>query len=148
MKTQKDQLTERQRLFCEFYVGPGKHNAALAARLAGYAAGSSHVTGCQLLQKPKIAGIVRGLEAAAAVEMGYSRERLIVELLAAVEMARIMAIPSTMVSGLVAIGKAAGLYAPQKAVHKTSPEQNDTQTKFSALSDHELLAIMERADVH
>ena len=145
---QKDQLTERQRVFCQMYVGPAKHCAALAARMAGYAADSSHVTGCQLLQKPKIAATVRCLEAGVAMEMGYTRQRLIAELLAAVEMARIMEIPSTMVSGLVAIGKAAGLYAPQKAVHKTSSVQSDMQAKFSAISDDELLAIMARADVH
>ena len=145
MKLRKDQLTERQRLFCEFYVGPGKHNAALAARLAGYAAASSHVTGCQLLQKPKVAATVRGLEAAAAVKMGYTRERLIAELLAAVDMARIMGVPSTMVSGLVAIGKAAGLYAPEKTIARANPDQSEILAKFSAMSDRELLDVMAKA---
>ncbi len=59
-------MTERERMFCELYVGPGRHCAALAARLAGYAPGCSHVAGCQFLKQSKIAATVRGLEAALA----------------------------------------------------------------------------------
>ncbi len=52
------------------YVGPGKRNAALSARMAGYAAGCSHVTGCQLLQHPRVAATVKGLGEAVAREVG------------------------------------------------------------------------------
>ena len=34
MKMPKDQLTARQKQFCQLYAGEARHNAALAARLA------------------------------------------------------------------------------------------------------------------
>ena len=145
MKVKAGHLTQRQRLFCEHYVGGAQHNAALAARLAGYSPNASHVTGCQLLQKDKIAGVVRGLEDAAAVEMGYTRERLIAELLEAVNMGRTMSLPSVMVSGLIAIGKAAGLYAPERPVARANPEVSGVGANFSAMSDRELLDVLARA---
>ena len=98
MKMHKNRLTERQRLFCEMYVGPGRHCAALAARLAGYAPGCSHVTGCQLLKKPKIAATVRGLEEVLARDIGVSRQRVIAELVGAANLARELREPSSMIS--------------------------------------------------
>ena len=45
-------LTEKQRLFCEHYAA--KHNAVLAARKAGYSAGSVTSIAWRLRQKPDI----------------------------------------------------------------------------------------------
>jgi phage terminase small subunit len=106
-------LTPRQQQFAEFYVGQAKHNGALAARLAGYAASCSHVTGSQLLAQPKIAATVAGLEAAVAQEMGYTREKLIRDLLDAFDVARLTSQPTAMVAASVAIGTAAGLTRPE-----------------------------------
>ena len=74
--------------------------AILAVRLAGFAGSCSHVTGCQLLQQPKIAATVRGLEAAVAVEMGYTRERVIGELVGAFDMAKLMQNLPSMVAAM------------------------------------------------
>ena len=50
----KAALSIRRRAFISAYLGPAAGNGALAARMAGYAAASSHVTGAQLLAIPSI----------------------------------------------------------------------------------------------
>lgn len=142
MKIRKDQLTERQRLFCEFYVGPGKHNAALAARLAGYAAGSSHVTGCQLLQKPKIAGVVRGLEAASAVEMEITRQGVIAQLVEAAELAKLTREPSSIVAAMRQVALMCGYYRHEQDKAKPSHVGQEVLDRMNGFSDAELVRIV------
>lgn len=142
MKVAKNQLTARQRQFCQHYAGSARHNSALAARMAGYAAASSHVTGCKLVKMEKVAATVRDLEDAVAVEMGYTRIRLIAELLEAVNMGRTMSLPSVMVSGLVAISKAAGLDKPEKTPAPVGAAQDGLQHAYYAMSDNQLLALL------
>ncbi len=143
MKNKKDRLTERQRLFCEFFVGPGKHNAALAARLAGYAAGSSHVTGCQLLQKPKIAGVVRGLEAAAAVEMEITRQGVIAQLVEAAEMAKLTQEPSSIVAAMRQVALMCGYYRQEPMKPAGEVDGQEVLDRMYRLSDAELVRIVE-----
>jgi phage terminase small subunit len=140
MKMHKDRLTERQRLFCEMYVGPGRHCAALAARLAGYAPGCSHVTGCQLLKQPKIAATVRGLEEALAREMGVSRQAVIAQLVAAAEMAKLMMEPGQIVSALRQIALMSGYYRQEG--EKPVMDDGNGLANFERMSDAELLKII------
>jgi hypothetical protein len=145
MKMQKDRLTERQRLFCEMYVGPGRHCAALAARLAGYAPGCSHVTGCQLLKKPKIAATVRGLEAVLAREMGVSRLAVIAQLVAAADLARELQEPSSIVSAYRNVAQICG-YLRQDGAAAVSADAGDgslTMERFRGMSDLELMRMVE-----
>ena len=114
MKMHKDRLTERQRLFCEHYVGAGRHRAALAARLAGYAPGCSHVTGCQLLQQPKIAATVRGLEGVLAQEMGVSRQAVIAQFVGAADLARELREPASMISAFRNVAQICGYYRQEE----------------------------------
>lgn len=138
----KDQLTERQKAFCLAFVGPGKHCAARAARMAGYAMGSSHVTGCQLLRKPKIAATVRRLEAAAAVDMGYTRERVIGELVGAFDMAKLMQNPASMIAAMRQVALMCGFYnpVPEKVAVDLSGEV--VMAKLQRLPDSALLAMI------
>ena len=143
MKMHKDRLTERQRLFCELYVGPGRHCAALAARLAGYAPGCSHVTGCQLLTKPKIAATVRGLEEALAQEMRVSRQGVISELVEAAEMARELREPASMISAFRNVAQICGYYRQEGEKRPIwMPEQAAKLSKYESLNDDELLKII------
>jgi hypothetical protein len=143
MKMQKDRLTERQRLFCEMYVGPGKHCAALAARLAGYAPGCSHVTGCQLLKRPKIAATVRGLEEAVAREIGVSRQAVIAQLVGAADLAKLMMEPGQIVSALRQIALMSGFYRQEKVARaRLTDGQNVAKDKFAAMTDAELVALI------
>jgi phage terminase small subunit len=137
-------LTPRQQRFAEFYVGEAKHNGALAARLAGYAAASSHIAGSQLLAKPKIAAVVAGLEAAVAAEMGYTRARLIRDLLEAADMARLTSQPSALISAAVAIGIAAGLTQPEGRKGRKKVPPHGTEEHMASMSDADLAAIIDR----
>ncbi len=143
MKIHHDRLTERQRLFCEMYIGPGRHCAALAARLAGYAPGCSHVTGCQLLKKPKIAATVRGLEDALAHEIGVSRQGVIAQLVGAAELARELKEPAAIISALKNVGQICGYYRQEevKPVELTVG-QDAVQARLESMSDAQLLALI------
>ncbi len=61
-------LTQKQQLFCEFYVGEASGNASLAARLAGYKGNDITLgaVGAENLKKPQIAQLcAQRVEAAA-----------------------------------------------------------------------------------
>lgn len=47
-------LSERERRFVDAFMGPARGNATEAARLAGYAKGSAHVTASRMLRKAKV----------------------------------------------------------------------------------------------
>jgi phage terminase small subunit len=144
MKEHAGHLTARQKLFCQHYVGAGKHCAALAARLAGYAPGCSHVTGCQLLQKPKIAATVQALEAALARDIGISRKEVIAELVGAAELARELREPGAMINAWKQVATLSGYYRPEEM--RTPVQRPDTaamKAKFEAMSDEELIALSE-----
>lgn len=142
MKTQKDQLTARQQQFCQVYVGAAQRNAALAARMAGYAAASSHVTGCQLLQTPKVAAAVRTLEAVNAQDMNVTRQAVLARLLEAAALAKQQAQPSAMVAAWRAIAQAAGLYGPQKAPRASQRAETSVREELERMSDAQLREMM------
>ena len=141
MKMHKDRLTERQRLFCELYVGPGRHCAALSARLAGYAPGCSHVTGCKLLQQPKIAATVRGLEDAVAQEIGVSRQKLIAQLVAAAELAKLMMQPSSIISAMKNIALISGYYRQEGAKPVGGRDDGGMMDRLRGMTDAQLAKI-------
>lgn len=145
MKMHKDRLTERQRLFCEMYVGPGRHNSALAARLAGYAPGCSHVTGCQLLKKPKIAAAVRGLEAVLAQEMGVSRQRVIAQLVGAADLARELKEPASMISAFRNVAQICGYYRHEgvAGIPADAGDGGVVMERLREMSDQELIRMVE-----
>jgi len=143
MKVAPGHLTARQKLFCLHYVGAGKHCAALAARLAGYAPGCSHVTGCQLLQKPKIAATVRGLEAALAAELSITRQEVIAQLVGAANLALERGEPGAVISAWKHVAAMAGLYRDAGVVAAGLRPQDDAlRAEYEAMSDAELMAVV------
>ncbi len=143
MKLRQGHLTARQKLFCEHYVGAGKHCAALAARLAGYAAGCSHVTGCQLLQKPKIAARVHELELEASRALILSRADVMAELVGAADLARALQQPGAMISAWKQVAAMAGYYNPEEVKPKAlTPAQAALKSKYEAMSTEELRSLM------
>jgi hypothetical protein len=138
MKIPKGQLTARQQLFCQMYVGPGKRNAALSARMAGYAAGCSHVTGCQLLQHPRVAAAVRGLEEAVAREVGVSRQEVIAQLLGAADLARDLREPAAMISAFRNLAQLCGYYRQQGGAAGKGEDGGEVLGSLNQLSDREL----------
>ena len=149
MKMHIDRLTERQRLFCEMYIGPGRHCAALAARLAGYAPGCSHVTGCQLLKKPKIAATVRGLEEVLAREIGVSRQAVIAQLVGAADLARELKEPSSMISAYRNVAQICGYYRQEEvAAAAKAADGGEVLARLNRLSDKELVDLIEAGGRH
>ena len=142
MKTTKNQLTTRQQQFCQHYVGAARHNAALAARMADYAATSSHVSGCKLLQLPKIAAVVRGLEHLAAKEMGLTRQRVMNELQEAAGLAKLLGQPMGIIAAWKAIAQAAGFDKPEKVTGGLSAGLGQLHAQFESMTDQQLLAII------
>lgn len=57
---ESDDLTDRQRLFCIYYIK--SFNATMAAIKAGYATNSAHVEGSRLLRHPKVSAEIRRLK--------------------------------------------------------------------------------------
>lgn len=147
MKMHKDRLTDRQRLFCEMYVGPGRHCAALAARLAGYAPGCSNITGCQLLQLPKIAATVRGLEEAVAQEIGVSRQAVIAQLVAAANLARELQEPASIVTAYRNVAQICGYYRQEEVKLAKAGDGGEVLDGLNRLSDKELLDLIEAGSV-
>ena len=147
MKMRKGELTERQRLFCQAYVGPGRHNSALSARLAGYAPGCSHVTGCQLLKQPKIAAAVKGLEEAVARVIGVSRQKVIAELVGAAELAKELKEPASMISAFRNVAQICGYYRQEEAVPVKAGDGGEVMDRLNRLSDKELLDFVEAGSV-
>ena len=145
MKIHKDRLTERQRLFCEMYVGSGRHCAALAARLAGYAPRCSNVTGCQLLKLPKIAATVRGLEEAVAQEIGVSRQKLIAQLVEAANLARELQEPAAIVSAYRSVAQMCGYFRDEAPNTASADASNGgmAMSQLRAMSDQELTRMVE-----
>ncbi|MGC4378269.1 terminase small subunit [Fictibacillus sp. Mic-4] len=64
---ESDKLTEKQRLFCLYYVK--SFNATQSAIKAGYAADSAHVTGSQLLRNPKVSNEIKRIKGAMTNEL-------------------------------------------------------------------------------
>ncbi|MBC7618016.1 MAG: terminase small subunit [Candidatus Saccharibacteria bacterium] len=139
----KNQLTARQKLFCEHMVGAGRGSGALAARLAGFSAASSHVTACRLLKQPKIAATVRGLEEAVAREMGVSRQKVIAELVGAADLARELREPSSMISAFRNVAQICGYYRQEEVTPVMAGDGGEVLNRLNRLSDRELVDLIE-----
>lgn len=54
MSDTEKKLTDKQKLFCDFYVGECRFNATKAAKMAGYSEKTAYQQGFELLRQPKI----------------------------------------------------------------------------------------------
>ena len=133
--------TQKQRAFAEHYALD--HNGAAAAVRAGYAPGSARQTASELLAKPEVQALVADHEALAAERLGVTKERVLAELQAAVELARQKGDVMAMISAWREIGKMIGAYAPERKRVEVSLEGDRLRAKYEAMSDRELLAIAE-----
>jgi len=73
-----------------------------------------------------------------------TKERVIAELEQAIELARQKGDPMAMIRGWAEIGKLIGAYAPERRKVELSIDGAVMQSKLTAMSDAELLAIAER----
>jgi len=89
-------LTTRQEQFAHHYSA--NHNAADAARRAGYASGRANRTGYELLQKPLVLALVKELDAEERAETGIDEPWIVDRLVQIVE-ASMMGVPRTSALG-------------------------------------------------
>lgn len=131
-------LTPKQARFAEEYVLD--HNGAAAAVRAGYSARSAKQIATELLTKPDLRAAVAAQEALVAAEMAMTRQRVVGELLEAVELARAQANPAGMIAGWREIARICGLYAPERVT--VGIENSEAENGFARMSDAELMAVM------
>ena len=132
--------TPQQLIFVQELVKGAYHRDA--AKTAGFADWERE--GSRLLRKPHIVAALQYLhrEHEAAVKM--SRQRVMEGMLEAIDMAKQMAEPSTMVTGWREIGKMCGYYAAEHKIHHHQHTAAQTVNKLETMSDSELLEMIEK----
>ena len=134
-------MTPKQAAFAAQYALD--HNGAAAAVRAGYARAGAHVTASRLLRNPKVSALVAEHEEAAARQLGLTKERVIAELEAAIELARQKGDAMAMIRGWAEIAKLIGAYAPERRKVELSVDGERLQAQIASMSDAELLKLAE-----
>ena len=130
--------TKQQRFVDEYTLD---HNGSAAAVRAGYAPGSTAVTASRLLRNAKVVAAVEVKQREAERSLEVSRQKVLAELQAAIEIARGKGDPMAMISGWREIAKICGYYAPERRKVEVSSDGRATLRRLEAMSDAELLAL-------
>jgi phage terminase small subunit len=133
-------LSARQEAFAVAYAR--HHNASQAAREAKYAHGCASVTGTRLIANASVSERIRELEAQTAVDMGMSRERLLAELVAAADLAKLLQLPMGIVAAYREIAKICGFYQPERVRVEVDLGGQNVMNRIKRMTDEELLALM------
>lgn len=132
-------LTEKQRIFVEYWAR-GETISNAAAR-AGF---SSSSTAYALTRTPNVLALKKKYEAKYEEESQMTRKKVMDGFLEAIEMAKLMSEPATMVSGWREIAKMCGYMAPVEHKVKVDVSGNVTMQQLTQLSDAELLEVIQR----
>lgn len=133
-------LSPRQEAFAVAFAR--HHNASQAAREAGYAQGRASVTGTRLIANASVLARVRALEAQSAVDMGMSRVQLLVELVAAAELAKTLKQPMGIVAAYREIAKICGFLQPERVRVEVDLAGRGELARMERMTDAELLAVI------
>jgi len=132
-------LTEKQKLFVQNWAkGDSINNAALRAGFA------SPGMAYRLIHMPNVLRLKAQYEAKYEEESKMTRKRVMDGLLEAIEMAKLMSEPATMVSGWREIAKMCGYMAPVEHKVKVDVTGNVTMQQLTQLSDAELLEVIQK----
>lgn len=132
-------LTTKQRQFVEAWAkGDSIPNACLRA---GY---SDDGIGYRLARMPNILALKHEYEAEYEQAAEMDRKQVMEGFKEAIEMAKLMADPTAMISGWREIGRMCGYYAPVEARVKIDITGNVTMTRLTQMTDAELLEMIER----
>ena len=133
-------LTPRQAAFIPEFLATG--NATASAVAAGFSVRGASVAGTRMLRNARVQEALQAHQSADAARLCLRREDVLAGLLEAVEQARVQSNPAAMVSGLRAIGKMLGFYAPEvKKVDLNVAGQVELK-RMNQMSDVELLKII------
>lgn len=132
-------LTDKQKVFVDSWA---RGNSIGRASLdAGFA---DDGMGYRLVRMPNVLKLKAQYEAKYEAESQMSRKKVMDGLLEAIEMAKLMAEPATMISGWTAVAKMCGYMAPVEHKMKVDVTGSVTMQKLTAMSDAELLEMIER----
>ena len=132
-------LTEKQKLFVQNWAkGDSVNNAALRA---GFASPSMAY---RLIHMPNVLRLKAQYEAKYEEESKMTRKKVMDGFLEAIEMAKLMSEPATMVSGWREIAKMCGYMAPVEHKVKVDVSGNVTMQQLTQLSDAELLEVIQK----
>jgi phage terminase small subunit len=131
-------LTEKQRLFVQYWAQGD--SIPIASRRAGYndAAGIAY----RMVKMPNILKLKAKYEAEWEETSQMTRKKVMDGMLEAIEMAKLMAEPASMIAGWREIGKLCGYYAPVEHKMKIDVTGNVIVDKLNSMSDAELLKII------
>lgn len=130
-------LTEKQKLFVKAWAsGDSLPNACLRA---GYA---DDGLAYRLARMPNILALKAQYEAKYEEESQMTRKKVMDGFLEAIDMAKLMAEPATMVSGWREIAKMCGYMAPVEHKMKVDVTGNIVLDRMNSMSDAELLKVI------
>lgn len=133
-------LSARRTKFVEEYILD--HNGTRAARAAGYSVTSAHVASSRLLRNDKVKAAIALKTHEMAQQYEMSKSRVITEVQAAIKVAENKFDAGAMIRGWVEIGKLLGYYAPEVIELAVNAESRALRTKYEAMSDEELMEII------
>lgn len=132
-------LSARRTKFVDEYILD--HNGSRAARSAGYAVPSAHVTASRLLSNDNVIAALDAKKQELAKQYDIDKHRVVNELLDAVSVARESLDAGSMIRAWCEISKLLGINAPEVQKIAIYAESNSLRAKYEAMSDDELMAI-------
>lgn len=131
-------LTEKQAIFVEEVLSGV--NADTAAERAGY---KGRDMGSSVEKTVAVQKALRSARDELSSAAQISRADVIDGIMEAINLARLGADPGTMVKGWTEIGKMLGHYAPEVKRVEITDNQKRLQSKFTSMTDAELLQVIE-----
>lgn len=113
----------------------------LAIKEAGYSETADNLAK-ELLKNPNVQAIVAAEKAKFEREMKIERRHIYEGLMEAINMARTMSDPMTMIAGWRELAKMAGYYAPEEKKVTITAELAQVKKHYESLSDEELLRLV------
>jgi phage terminase small subunit len=131
-------LTDKQKLFVKFWA-EGESITSASVR-AGYNDGAS--IAYRMVRMPNVLRLYHEIKAKYEEAAQMSRQKVMDGLLEAVEMAKLMAEPATMVQGWKTIGQMCGYFAPVEHRMKVDVTGNIVVDRLNSMTDAELLKLI------
>lgn len=132
-------LTDKQKAFVQSWA---KGNSIGRACLdAGFAEDS---IGYRLVRQPNVLALKAQYAAKYEAAAEMDRKQVMEGFKEAIEMAKLMAEPASMIAGWREIGKMCGYYAPVETRVKVDVTGNVTMGKLTQMTDAELLELIEK----
>ena len=133
-------LTDKQKLFVKFWAEG--ESITTACTRAGF---SDHKLAYCLARMPNVLALKAQYEAKYEAECQMTRKRVMDGFLEAIDMAKLMAEPASMIAGWREIGKLCGYFAPVEHKMKVDVTGNIVLDRLNSMSDAELLQVISKS---